>query len=307
MSVHEFAAENGFNVLSVLYDGKIHRIPRHGKKDVGWYVAHSNGYAIFGDWRTGEKLHYRNGVMSTNVDIGRIKAEREERRIEEEKKKASAIQTTVKIIATASDTSIHPYMSRKGFDQNYGAKISKQGDLIVPVRNIKGLLTGGQTITPDGRKKFIYGTEIKGSFFSVPIWHDFSDVIVCEGFATAVSCHIASGLPAIAAFSCGNLEPVVKSIREKFPDATITVCGDNDQWTEGNPGVSSSRYVAKYYSCYWCVPKFRKTHDKPTDFNDLHALEGIDKVTAQISNAYKYESKKEYHDRCKINGVVPRW
>lgn len=44
------------------------------------------------------------------------------------------------------------------------------------------------------------------------------------------------GMPGAPSFDAGNLEPVAKKLREKFPNAAITICADNDhQHTRRTP------------------------------------------------------------------------
>ena len=60
---------------------------------------------------------------------------------------------------------------------------------------------------------------------------------------------------------------------------------DNDQLTDGNPGLTKATEAAKTIRARLAVPQFNDTTTKPTDFNDLHQLEGLDTVKTQIENA----------------------
>src|SRR5205823_827934 len=89
----------------------------------------------------------------------------------------------------------------------------------------------------------------------------------------------------VAAMHCGNLLAVAKAMRAKWPKREIILAADNDQWTNGNPGVSKSTEAAKAIGARLAIPQFADITSKPTDFNDLAALEGLATVKAQIDAA----------------------
>lgn len=45
---------------------------------------------------------------------------------------------------------------------------------------------------------------------------------------------MATEKPVAVALDSGNLEPVAKALREKFPQAQITICADNDHALKRN-------------------------------------------------------------------------
>ena len=53
-----------------------------------------------------------------------------------------------------------------------------------------------------------------------------------------------AGYTVLVAFDCGNLAKVAKSAKEMFLGSKIVIGADNDQFTEGNPGVSKGRAAA---------------------------------------------------------------
>ena len=73
-------------------------------------------------------------------------------------------------------------------------------------------------------------------------------VLVAEGYATAATIYQATGHPIAVAFDCGNLEPVARALRKKYPRARIVICADNDLETEQrtgrNPGMEAARRAA---------------------------------------------------------------
>ena len=99
--------------------------------------------------------------------------------------------------------------------------------LVVPVRDVDGRLTSLQFIDGGGRKRFLSGGRLKAAYFS--IGRVRGDVLLlCEGVATALTLHMATGRPTAASFSAGNLEPVARALKRKMPSVRILVCGDDD-------------------------------------------------------------------------------
>jgi putative DNA primase/helicase len=111
-------------------------------------------------------------------------------------------------------------------------------------------------------------------------------LLMAEGYATAASLHEATGHPVAVAFDAGNLLPVAQSINKTYKHAQIIVCADDDYRTAGNPGVTAAQAAALAVTGTWCKPIFsdERPIDKkgPTDYNDLHLLEGLHVVRAQI-------------------------
>ena len=70
-----------------------------------------------------------------------------------------------------------------------------------------------------------------------------------------------------------------------MPDRVLIVCADNDQWTEVNPGFTKATAAAREAKALFAIPSFQDTTTKPTDFNDLHRLEGLDAVRRCIDAA----------------------
>ena len=90
----------------------------------------------------------------------------------------------------------------------------------------------------------------------------------------------------VVAFDAGNVPTVAKLMRQQFGRATIVVAADNDQWHEDgkqNDGVHYARQASITTGGLLAVPKFTRLSDKPTDFNDLHVLEGLNAVRDQIN------------------------
>lgn len=228
-------------------------------------------------------------------------AEREAERLERERKRAEAAERAKKIWNQAEDVDEggHPYLQRKcvrSFGLRVGKWVRGQDALLVPLHNIDGHLVSLQAIFANenadiGRDRdYLPGGQKRGAFYLVGGKPRGSQpvIAICEGYATGASIHMAGGYCAAVAFDAGNVPTVARQLRESYPLATILVCADNDQWHKAghaNDGIHYARQAASSANGILLVPKFADTSTKPTDFNDLHALEGIEAVRAQLLDA----------------------
>jgi putative DNA primase/helicase len=126
--------------------------------------------------------------------------------------------------------------------------------LLVPARDAGGQLHTVQFIGADGSKRFLTGGRITGCYYS--IGRVRGAVLVVEGYATGASVFEATGHATAVAFNAGNLEPVARAIRAKFPKLHIVICGDNDSATQGNPGLSKATEAARAVGGFLAVPDF---------------------------------------------------
>ncbi|MDE9438116.1 DNA primase, partial [Xenorhabdus bovienii] len=77
------------------------------------------------------------------------------------------------------------YLKRKGL--HHPVRLLSDGTIILPVQR-GDELTGGQTIKPDGKKRFITGTKKKGSFTPLSALSGSPDtVLIAEGYATTLT------------------------------------------------------------------------------------------------------------------------
>jgi putative DNA primase/helicase len=194
-----------------------------------------------------------------------------------------------------------PYLERKGVSA-FGLK-EDQGNLIVPLKNAEGQLRGFQAIAPDGQKTFARGMEKKGNFHLIGADEkDLSqgEILLCEGYATGASLHMATGKAVAVAFDSGNLLPVAEAIRAKYPNAAITICADNDHsiQREGKPynvGLEKAKMAAQKVNGSVKTPLFTEKEKSQglTDFNDLHKARGLEAVRHQLGLGRKIEQEKE--------------
>ena len=88
----------------------------------------------------------------------------------------------------------------------------------------------------------------------------------------------ATDATVIVAFNAGNLFQVATAIKKDHPSAPIIIALDNDQ-----PGIEKGTAAAEAIGAPFVVPEFKDLSSKPTDFNDLACLEGIDTVRTQLA------------------------
>lgn len=245
-------------------DGALHRYRVDGDKAGslnGWYVLHldSQPFAVFGSWKTGQSCTWTAHRPETMSPAERAALAA---RMAEVKRARSAEQASVQAEAairaarlwrkSRPATSQHPYLVRKCV-QAYGIRVLGPS-LVIPLRDVAGELHSLQFIGPDGRKTFLTGGRKRGCYYA--IGRPAGDLCVCEGYATAASIYEATGYATASAFDAGNLEPVARALRGKFPRLRLILCADNDTETAGNPGLRYAEAAARAVRGFLAFPSF---------------------------------------------------
>ncbi len=238
----------------------------------------------------------------------RVNAERaaqEEARLASER--AQAAKKSAAVWKAAGEAKAdHPYLVRKRVSPvatlreidagaaaailGYASKSSGEhlaGRLLVaPVKVGDGLSTL-ELIDETGRKSAVYGgAKAGGHWAAQPLPDGLDTLLIAEGVATVLSAKKATGHPAIAALSAGNLSAVAKAMHERYPSAALVILADLVKAT-GAPdphAVEAARSVGGKLA----IPDFGP--ERPpgmTDFNDLDALCGPEAVGRAITNASK--------------------
>ena len=155
-------------------------------------------------------------------------------------------------------------------------------------------LRGLQFIRPDGAKIYTRGFDKPGCAIRLGEVGHGMVVLVCEGYATGLTLRMATGqqLAVYVALDAGNLQHVVPLVRELHPESRILICADDDHLTRdqftkqlNNPGRTAAKAAAK--ACThtdYVYPVFAAATRQPkdTDFNDLHARQGLEAVSRQL-------------------------
>lgn len=298
----------GLYADEIITDGEIHRVKAEGKKGNknGWYVYFqvSDKYhiAVFGNWATGEKHTWTSRKRLSSEEkltFKRIVAEAKKKRQRAlEQQYEIAQKRAVSIWNRCTPANSHPYADRKGIPLLGDVRISRFGALVIPAYDFDGNIRTLQFIPADPGKKKLFLKKGKKSGCHAVIPGNGETVYFAEGYATAISVHMATGGTVIIAFDAGNLGPALSEFRKKYHDKNVVICGDNDLWTrmqDGtlyNPGKDKAtkagiehRAKVALPDFYQCLPDRIIDTEKPTDFNDLHTLAGIAEVKKQIAAA----------------------
>ncbi len=283
-------------------DGKTHRVPllsKNGRGLDGIYCLYGDG--VPAGWAqnhvTGEKVKLvASGVILSVEERQRQQAERSARIQEQRQARAleydNAAARAERLWIGFEPAKEHKYLQDKGVEV-FGLKqveLDGSSRLVVPLRNIDGDFRGYQTIDDAGQKRFFAGMEKRGNFHLIGGEKDLSqtEIVLCEGYATGASLHMATGRPVAVAFDSGNLISVAEAIRDKYPKAAITICADNDHAMkrDGKPhnvGVEKAQIAARKVNGKVKVPTFtdKEKAQGLTDFNDLHKARGLEAVRRQ--------------------------
>ncbi|MCA9840187.1 MAG: hypothetical protein KC422_24975, partial [Trueperaceae bacterium] len=188
----------------------------------------------------------------------------------------------------------------------------------LPLVTLEGNLTGYQRLYDNGQKEFIgqkkgsFVLILPKGLVALPdttekllglLDKDY-ELGLCEGVATGLSiCMARPKQIMICALDAGNLEQVAFQLRKKYgyqrqikkgketyiAPITVTLWADNDCWTgEGkdrslaeNTGQIKAHKAALDNKMRVRSPNFSHRQlngEKPTDFNDLHALVGLEAI-----------------------------
>lgn len=141
--------------------------------------------------------------------------------------------------------------------------------LMVPLVDEHGLVNI-QFIQPDGTKRFYKGGKTEGTLS--PIGKVKNYIYICEGWATGASIHSLTGEAVFCAMNAGNLMPVAKMARARYPGHHIILAGDNDTSATPNTGAIAAREAAAAIRGEVMLPEFPKGHGG-TDWNDWHQIQ----------------------------------
>lgn len=306
-------ADHGLEPAQPLTFGKLTRCKTtqdKGKEKNGWYVIHEHRtekneiliFGSFGDWRTGDsnKIKVKPGRMSQEErDVMRARQEDAKRRAAEVAANAArrAANRAAFLFKHMPEKGRSAYLERK---QIIGMRVRyapRTGALLIPMTTARDQIVGLQVIYPEkqadtGRDKsyWPHGMSKEGAYHLIgPHPEPGEPVLVCEGYATGASLHMATSFAVAIAFDAGNLTAVAKAMRERFPGRALIVCRDDDWKTKRpngepwNPGEEKGSNAALIVGGQVVGPIFSGERDiKWTDFNDLHCAEGLDAVRRQV-------------------------
>ena len=340
-----FLAEHGVSVeVPPILDGRWHRVPLEGetgsKKSASYRgFAEGSGFGQLHDFKSGEThswtpTHERlspEQVAALRAEAAtRNQALKAARLLAQKEAQEQAVAMWEK--APQQATQENSFYLRKKQVRSHGLKLDDQGGLLVPVRDVDGVLHSVQRINGEG-KFFLKGGRKEGLLHWVnnpndgrlkkevaltgyalgisarPATHKEGGIlppdnpkqfIIAEGYATAASLHEATGLPVAAAFDSGNLLPVAKALRQKYPKAEILIAGDNDHSLLAKPphknvGEEKAAKAARAIGAHYIVPALsdRQKEGGLTDFNDLAVDQGHKALRSVIKQAFKEQRQDQ--------------
>jgi len=260
----------GYHPAGIIADGQIHRFATSQKRgdNAGWYVSHGD-FGHFGCYRACLQSFWSRDGELTVAQKQRIERDMELIQKERDERHARAVTVAEAIWEKArDDASGHAYLKDKGIPPYYCKIISERearaiskdlseslhGDLLVIPMRANKQLTSLQFIAGDSTKRPLSGGKKQGSYYLLGNRDDSQYIAICEGFATGVSIHEATGLPVAIAFDAGNIVYVA----DHFLDKMIIVCADNDS---NGTGLNAAKKVK---GAIIAMPA-----DKDSDFNDV--------------------------------------
>lgn len=261
--------------------------------------------------------NYKQGIdEKIDVDWKGISAEerehlqrqREQTKAREDAKrakdKAEAALSAAELWRMASPVGRSEYLVRKGVDAE-ACRFMPDGSIVIPLLRYdlprEQALQAVQRIYPGERVHWKTGEALPSKVFTkgfqkarcssrLGVVTPGCPILVCEGYATGLSIRMATDrrAPVFVALDAGNLVHVCSMLLGLYPEHWLLICADDDWQTEGNPGRSAAKKVAKELGrCDMVWPVFPPgvRGKKDTDFNDLHVRAGLNVVRRQLGQA----------------------
>lgn len=330
-------------LVDTLVPGRMQRcrVEGGGKERRGWYMLHelqlSGGDQLlvgsFGVWhgndngamkielrkRDAELTADQRAALKTRIAEDRKRAEQDRKRDADRAAEAARLMW-----GRLSEEGDSDYLVRKHV-QGYGLRYSPTGAAALPLLDTAGKIHGLQLLRSKanaektGKPEKEYwpaGVAKKGHFHLIGT--PTAVLLLAEGYATAATLHMATGLPVAVAFDAGNLLPVATALRDRYHGIKILVCADDDSLAKckhckapvvlanhpkkcphcgedhgrSNAGFDAATATALAVAGAWAMPLFEdedarraqfiERGRKLTDFNDLQATEGLHLVRIQV-------------------------
>lgn len=292
-------------------DGKRHRVATDGDKagatsgvyqgfldgrPAGWYQDHRASEGKVNWTSTGSHTYDPAEAMKQRALAAQKRWDREIQSQLEFAQMGKNLSRQWSKMPPATET--HAYLARKGVPAADGVRLDKYDNLVIPLRNSDGELRTLQYIKPDGTKNLKKGAEKTGNFFVVG--GELSPqrpVLYAEGYATAASLHLATGIPVVMTVDAGNLVTVSRNLKERYPDNHHIILGEDDftktnnRGEQDNKGAKKAQEAAAAINGIYIIPTFTESERAQafaktasfSDFNDIHVANGLDAVRDQLA------------------------
>ncbi len=278
MNFCQFAAASGLLSNSYIADGKIHRcatLKNPRAKNGAYAFDGQRGWCM--DWSETGAPQWWNDPNSRPWNDQEKKDWAEKRRNEEKARIEGYQNASSKAAQMLAECVIdnHAYLRSKQLPEIKGM-VNSDGALLIPMRDCStNRVTGLQSIAWDEEKqkfmkKFIPGMRAKGSVFKIGAG---KKIILVEGYATGLSIYAAIRRMSLDAyvmccFSANNMIHVAKTHGNY-------VMADNDESKTGEKSAIETGLP-------WLMPD-----EVGTDWNDVHANEGLIPVCASLKEFFR--------------------
>ncbi len=179
------------------------------------------------------------------------------------------------------------YVIAKGLN-GFPFPVLPDGSLLLALVGESGAVIAAQTITAQGEKRLMKGSAKRGAYYAVNALERPQSVVIAEGLATALTCHlIRTDALTVAAIDAGNLLPVAEVMRRKYPQAQIIIAADNDHQQGGsesggsNTGKDAAEKAALSVAGWVSLPPT----DCKADWNDYHQQHGLETATEAFNDS----------------------
>ena len=206
---------------------------------------------------------------SQRAEFERRKAAEAELKVKREKHAA------VEIAAVWADGIVREpfgYMEAKRLTSTHSARWHKGRNCwLIPIYDIAGQMVNLQRVYNNAppNKFFWPGARVTACMMILgDLTPTTKRVLVAEGFATSGTLRQETGLTVIGAMNAGNLQPVCEVLSAMYPSIDIVVCGDDDRFTDGNPGRTKAEAAATAINARVAFPTFNEFCTNCKDFND---------------------------------------
>lgn len=286
-----------------IMDGKVHRVAtledKKGRKTGGaykgfndrrpggWFVNYhraanekevTNWKATGGETDALTTLHIRAGARQAADDSERAR----EQVYAENTQKAHGLYARLD-----AATNAHPYLQAKGVSADSALRLTNNNALVIPFSNVDGEFRSLQYITPEGDKSLFKEAPKAGNFFVTGgALENGAPVLYAEGYATARSLHMATGLPVVMTVDAGNMRTVAGILGERYPDSPHYFMADLDHAKKDNKGLlMAQEAAARVPSGTVVTPDFTDAEKASglTDFNDIHQARGLEALSERLS------------------------
>lgn len=288
-----------------LMDGKLHRVPTKEDSDgkqsgvyrgyldgrpAGWYQNHRASEGKVNWTSTGSFTWDPNDAIRQKALQAQKRWDRERKELADfDRMGKNLTRQWEKMPAPGDD---HRYLLRKGVPATDGVRQDKYGNLVIPLSNTHGNIRSLQYIDPDGKKNLKKDAEKSGNFFVVGgALVPGMPVLYAEGYATAASLNMATGLPVVMTVDAGNMVTVSQKLKETHPGVPHIIMGEDDFTRKDNKGLLKAEEAARNIGGVYVIPAFTDSERAQafaetasfSDFNDIHASRGLDAVRDQLA------------------------